>query len=388
MKIVVLSPREEHWDGTGGAISTWVQKVQVASDRNMTVLGMSPSNEKTWYRSPHRLQILGLSINRSAVILNKIFSIPVKRIERIMWLRGFLYVLALLPEILKADVLYIHNRPQHAKFARWLGFRGKVIVHMHNDTEPYFRGISDRAIARMDLFVFCSDYIRRGAIEKCRVPVSRTEVLYNGVDDSVVPSPGPMGLDLLFVGRLQEIKGPDVAIETVALLRSKGYESTLTLIGGTDLGLHTSETPYFSALKQQAQSINSIYGPGTVRFLGPQPLTTVLSHMENFPIFIFPSRCNEAFGMVLAESISRGAFPLAPARGGMKEVLNIAGLKPLEGRMTGETFAEAVIDVNESVTVEQRKLAAQRVLSNLNWAKIRKDYELMLSKPTLTRQYD
>lgn len=92
--------------------------------------------------------------------------------------------------------------------------------------------------------------------------------------------------------------------------------------------------------------------------------------------------------MVLAESISRGAFPLAPARGGMKEVLNIAGLKPLEGRMTGETFAEAVIDVNESVTVEQRKLAAQRVLSNLNWAKIRKDYELMLSKPTLTRQYD
>jgi len=380
MKIVVVAPREEHWDGTGGAIATWVENVQVPSNQNLTVVGASRNGGNDWYNSPRRLQLAKVAISRTAALLSHLFQIKPKDLENALWLRGLLYVLLLLPEVRNADIVYIHNRPLYAKYFRVLGFSGKIILHMHNHATPYFRRMKAEHIHSIDHFLFCSEYIRHAAVNECSVPEERTAVLYNGVADNQVRHVSPMSLDLLFVGRLQEIKGTDVAIQAVSILRENGYDATLKLVGGSDFGMHDSLTPFSATLKQMAESVNAKFGSNVISFLGPKPLPEVLEHMAQSPLFIFPSRTEEAFGMVLAESLSRGSYPLATVTGGMPEILDIAGLNTYNSLYTAEEFAAAAIKAQESVTDAVRSETAQKVISRLNWSNIRKDYENLMDE--------
>ena len=375
MKIVVIAPREEHWDGTGGAIATWVENVQAPSSHNLKVLGASGSNGTGWYSSPGRLQLAKATITRTAGVLSSLLQMPAKKIENAIWLRGLLYILLLLPEIRNADIVYIHNRPLYTRFLRIFGFSGRIILHMHNHATPYFRRMSATDVQRIDHFLFCSEFIRTAAVNECHIPKERTGVLYNGVPGVLAQGLSPMSLDLIFVGRLQEIKGADVAIRTISILREKGHEATLTLVGGTETGLHDSHTPYSSKLTQLAESVNAAYGPNVIRFLGPRPLSEVLDRMSRTPLFIFPSRTDEAFGMVLAESISRGSYPLVTATGGMPEILEIAGLSGYNSLYDAAEFANAALDAQGTITEDLRIAAAQKILARLNWSRIRADYE-------------
>ncbi|MGP5600678.1 glycosyltransferase, partial [Glutamicibacter arilaitensis] len=270
MKIVVVAPREEHWDGTGGAIATWVQNVQVPSNHNLTVVGASKNNGNDWYFSPRRLQFAKVAISRTAALWSPFLRVKSKKLENLMWLKGLLYVFLLLPEVRNADVVYIHNRPLYGKFLRILGFSGKIILHMHNHATPYFRHMTAENLQRIDRFLFCSEYIRHAAVNECSLPEERTAVLYNGVAENQVRRVSPMSLELLFVGRLQEIKGADVAIQTVSILRENGYDATLKLIGGSESGLHDSLTPFSSTLKQMAETVNAKFGCNVITFLGPK----------------------------------------------------------------------------------------------------------------------
>ncbi|MGP5598852.1 hypothetical protein ACTXOJ_07570, partial [Glutamicibacter arilaitensis] len=74
------------------------------------------------------------------------------------------------------------------------------------------------------------------------------------------------------------------------------------------------------------------------------------------------------------------------ATGGMLEILDIAGLNSYCNLHTAEEFAAAAINAQESVTDEFRSATAQKVLSRLNWTRIRDDYEILMDRDTGLRQ--
>lgn len=372
--LIVLVAREERLDGTGGAVATWVREVQAHHPATAKLLALVNGEGAA---STKVLRIVSIAISAIAEALSRFTSWHKGRWERALWLRGFWYVLLLMREIRGAEVLYIHNRPRYAVFARRLGYRGRIILHMHNDPVSYFSGLRIPPAAVADRYVFCSEYARNRAVQQCGVPESRTSVILNGVEGEVPQELSQMGPKLLFVGRLQPLKGPDIAIEVVSLLRERGVPATLTVVGGTEPGLRSERTSFYECLEARVSELNSRHGSGTVSLVGPLPLSKVFDEMRRHPILIAPSRVEEAFGMVLAEAMSCGSVPVAPSRGGIPEVLAIAGYTAANSEADSANLADAVLRV--AVTSDDRRReAASRVINRLSWKRIRAEYRALL----------
>ncbi len=108
---------------------------------------------------------------------------------------------------------------------------------------PIFRGIWQKA----ELLVACSHGLKGRALRF--FPDVAMEVIPNGVlTDRFVPNmePSSQPLRLISVGRLSETKRLDLLIETVALLRQRGLNVSLQLVGDGAL---------YDSLKDQIQQL-------------------------------------------------------------------------------------------------------------------------------------
>lgn len=93
------------------------------------------------------------------------------------------------------------------------------------------------------LMWFCSNAYQKYLTQKYRIPLHRTDVLYDGsVPDLITPkAPKEQGsLTVFYSGALQSIKGIPQLIESIERLRKKGVEVTLLLTGG----LSRPSSPY------------------------------------------------------------------------------------------------------------------------------------------------
>lgn|GEM_PF-1171787 len=375
-RLVVLAPKEERFDGTGGAVATWISRVQLDHASTDHVVGLSVPPGDTRFATSRwaaRLDRVSAPISRGLAALTKT---PARRWQKALWLKGRLWVMLTARAFKDADVLYVHNRPAYASFARRLGFRGKIIVHMHNDPEPYFAALSPQDLAAVDAYVACSDFIRHRIMDCAAVEADRVRVVYNGVDaPAAAVSPAAMSLHLLYVGRIQHLKGPDVAIDAVSVLREQGQQATLTIVGGTETGVRSTDTDYLRLLRARAAELNVRSTDDVVRFTGPVPLSEVLRLMAEHPILIAPVRVDEAFGMVLVEALSRGATVLAPERGGIPEILTQVDISPLPVNATPEDYAARAIDTARMLSDDARSAHAQQIIARFGWSTIRSDYD-------------
>ncbi|PFG15649.1 hypothetical protein ATK74_0169 [Propionicimonas paludicola] len=81
--------------------------------------------------------------------------------------------------------------------------------------------------------------VSRTALDAIGPAARRVSVIYNGVpqpDEPVHPAPMTSPVRAVCVGRLSARKAPHVALEAVALLRSRGYDVQLELIGSVFAG--------------------------------------------------------------------------------------------------------------------------------------------------------
>jgi D-inositol-3-phosphate glycosyltransferase len=112
---------------------------------------------------------------------------------------------------------------------------------------------------------------------------------------------------LLFVGRIQPLKAPDVLISALASLRSE--DVTLVICGGpSGSGL---ERP--TALIELAESLGVA---GSVRFLPPKTGPALADLYRASDLVAVPSH-NESFGLVALEAQACGTPVVAAAVGGL-----------------------------------------------------------------------
>lgn len=149
-------------------------------------------------------------------------------------------------------------------------------------------------------------------------PPGRVEIIAPGVEHAFF-SPGDrrgarraLGLGdedvLLFVGRIQPLKGLDVAVRTLAALDRP--DAVLVVVGGA------SGTEGGAEHARVRSLVHSLGLDDRVRFVPPQPHHALSSFYRAADVVLVPSR-SESFGLVALEAAACGTPVVASAVGGL-----------------------------------------------------------------------
>jgi len=121
---------------------------------------------------------------------------------------------------------------------------------------------------------------------------------------------------LLFVGRIQPLKGADVAIETLAELLEDGGEPYRLVVVGGPSGPHGEKSLQGLHDAADARGVRD-----HVHFVDPQPHELLSSYYRAADVCIVPSR-SESFGLVALEASACGTPVVASAVGGLTTLVD------------------------------------------------------------------
>jgi D-inositol-3-phosphate glycosyltransferase len=157
-----------------------------------------------------------------------------------------------------------------------------------------------------------------------------------------------LGLDvaatmLLFVGRLQTLKGVDLALETLIELRARGRNAMLAIIGGPS-GSHGRD-----ALGRLHQRVGEAGVIDHVSFVAPQAHQLLSTWMRAADVTLVPSR-SESFGLVALESSACGTPVVASEVGGLTSLIEPG----INGLLIAERDPSAWADAVEQVLDPER----------------------------------
>jgi D-inositol-3-phosphate glycosyltransferase len=195
--------------------------------------------------------------------------------------------------------------------------------------EPVARIIGEEQVVdAADMLIANTDLEARQLVDLYDAEPGRVEVVHPGVDLSVFrpldPSTARAGLDLptdalvlLFAGRIQPLKAPDVLLRAVAelLAQSPGLRSRLVvpIVGGpSGSGLEHPES--------LAQLATELGLDDVVRFVPPVAQADLARWCAAATLVAVPSY-NESFGLVAAEAQATGTPVVAAAVGGLTTVV-------------------------------------------------------------------
>ncbi|MGC2176331.1 MAG: glycosyltransferase [Acidimicrobiales bacterium] len=206
-----------------------------------------------------------------------------------------------------------------------------------------FEAESDDRAFQEAAIVACADAV----LASCDVEAAQFVRLYNAEPSRVhvVPlgvehaffAPGyrpqarrALGLDpdakmLLFVGRLQALKGADLALETLIELRRRGEHAMLAIVGGPS-GPDGRET--LERLHRRVAEAGVIQH---VTFVAPQHHRLLSTWMRAADVTLVPSRA-ESFGLVALESSACGTPVVASDVGGLTTLIE----EGVTGYLVGE----------------------------------------------------
>ncbi len=164
--------------------------------------------------------------------------------------------------------------------------------------------------ARAGRWVFNSDFTRSRAVESGRVPEEVTDVASPGIDDAMfAPAERPpWRWQLLYVGRLDERKGVDTAVDCLAMLPD---ETELTVVGGGDAG-------YAARLRARVESAGLAARVQMVPQLDRPALSRRYAESD---VLVFPVTWDEPWGLVPLEAMAVGTPVIATGTGGSAEYL-------------------------------------------------------------------
>lgn len=218
---------------------------------------------------------------------------------------------------IEPDVLHGHGAKGGA-FARLARMRKRTIrVYTPHGGSLHYRGslrglvyssLEHMLMRRSDLLLFES----RFAADTFRAIVGRPDcmvrVVHNGVTSAEFEPVAPAmdATDLVYVGEFRHIKGADLLIGAIDVLRQRGREVSLTLAGDGE---------EMAALQQQVAQRSLA---GAVRFIGHVPARHGFARGR---LLVVPSR-GDSLPYVVIEAGAAGIPMLAARVGGIPEILS------------------------------------------------------------------
>jgi glycosyltransferase involved in cell wall biosynthesis len=227
----------------------------------------------------------------------------------------------------------------------------KIMSYQRAVTKSNIR-IINRLPNRNLIFTACSDACRTtGEVS------GEWHTIYNTVDVSKydlakhVDSNAP----LMFLGRLEQIKGPHTAIEVAKTAKH------LLWIAGNIPECHTDAAYYQAQIKEKIDKHQ-------IRYLGELDDRKKNYYLRRSKALLFPIEWEEPFGIVMIEAMACGTPVIAFARGAVPEVID-------EG-VTGFVVAnidQMLIKVNQLSMID-RKQCREKALERFHIRVIAKQY--------------
>ena len=221
------------------------------------------------------------------------------------------------------------------------------VKSLHGDSESGEREAVESSIIGCSDAIFVSCEEERGQFRSIYGASPGTvEVITPGVDRAFF-SPGSragarsaLGLGnhpvLLFVGRIQPLKGVDVAVETLAALRDP--RALLLVVGGASGAEGDHELSRVTALAE------TLGVADRVRFVQPQPHHLLATYYRAADVVLVPSR-SESFGLVALEASACGTPVVATAVGGLLSLVDDGVNGFLVPERDGEMFARRAAQI-------------------------------------------
>ena len=165
---------------------------------------------------------------------------------------------------------------------------------------------------------------------------------------------------LLFVGRLQPLKGVDLALETLIELRSRGRAATLAIVGGPS-GADGRKT--LADLHRRVEEAGVI---ASVTFVAPQAHQLLSTWMRAADVMLVPSR-SESFGLVALESSACGTPVVACSVGGLTTLVEDGRTGYLMNDRDPAVWADAVESVLDAERATAMSNAAVLLARSYTW---------------------
>ena len=198
-------------------------------------------------------------------------------------------------------------------------------VKAEGDPDPVGRGLAEQAV------MACSDAVLAScSVEATQIAAfydvdpARIEVVPPGVDHAFF-SPGhrpqarralglPGGPMLLFVGRIQALKGVDVAVRALGFLADVP-DAFLVVVGGPSGADGGAEVARVHDL------VAELGLSSRVVFVDPQPHELLSTYYRAADVCLVPSR-SESFGLVALEASACGTPVVAASVGGLRTLVD------------------------------------------------------------------
>lgn len=175
---------------------------------------------------------------------------------------------------------------------------------------PHLRKRGVQIMAEAAAVFFLSDAYRKQVFENYIPPEHReeiqrkTHIIPNGIDNFWFDHPPAAGKEidkqavkLIFAGRIDRNKNIPTTQKAMEILRKKGYETSLTVVG----------------MVQDEKELRVIMKDRFTRYLPAMPKEDLIKVYRESDIFVMPSY-TESFGLVYAEAMSQG-LPVIYSKG-------------------------------------------------------------------------
>lgn len=248
--------------------------------------------------TPYIIYQIKKFINNPEVIFN---------IQHVNW---FHFLKQHFKEITNPIVLTVHGRYSEELISQ--GYNNKIIDEaIFLEREAY-----KKASAIVTVSEGVSTYIYELSGRK-DINVIPNGVVLTCKTDKHIPNKADSdeSLKCVFIGKLLNYKGPDVAVQTIIKAISKGVKVTLDIIG---------TGPEIKHLYKLIESNNLTK---YVRLLGAFPHRKVYNILPKYDVILIPSlpfgnSGEESFPYVCLEAMSSGVVPIASSIGGLKDIIS------------------------------------------------------------------
>ncbi|WP_191966641.1 MOP flippase family protein [Microbacterium testaceum] len=376
LDVAVVLPADERFDGTGGAVASWVRNAYSVMPEGLEVGVFCPRGHMRFHgRVPRvRLRLFDL-IDALVRIAARGAAALVRRnpdgIVRVATMGGRIWAWWLAPLVCRSRAVHLHNEPGYALALRRAGYRGRIVLHMHNDPigavgrirgRRWPRGSTEELLSAVDAWVFCSEHLAAQA--RAHLGITATVVVPNG---ATVPDAVPLWhevgnlLRIAFAGRLIPEKGALQAVQTVSEL-ARRRAVVLDIYGGKAPGAAVGESAYTRALRALAAEVSAAHPGSAVNVHGFVPPDVMTEELAQADVFLYPCQWDEPFGMVLLDAMIVGTPVVTVARGGIPEIVRTeAGGVVLSPAASVAELAKAVETVAGDTRYLDRRRAAREV---------------------------
>jgi glycosyltransferase involved in cell wall biosynthesis len=316
------------------------------------------------------------------------------------------------------DVIHIQHCSQCVPVIREYNPTAKIVLHLH--AEWFSQGDSrvfERRLKDVDLVTAVSGYVAEKTRRDFPAIADRCEVMYNGIDsrefvrekDYRVLQDRPKRI--LYAGAISPHRGLHVLLEAFKIVVKRYPNVRIDLVGPEgnyalqdtfdirDGALRQSVAPYYafkpmSFLKAKLvpSSLNRAKYRSYLEGMMPAEVSErvtfhglvrhraqLIEHYYAGDIFVFPSICNDSFGIPVVEAMAAGCPVVASRSGGVVETVEDRDTGFLVEKNDPQQLAHMLLRLLEDDELREKmgRAGRERALAKFTWDRVA---ETMLSR--------